>query len=122
MFSLILEEEKELKAQYRIQTENELEARRIAESDMKRYLTMANGLRDRVSILQAELEAREEELKIVQEQRNEWQEDTTKIEAQLNSETARLNARLQKAKDQTQQFEKLVLILEKNNDSLTACN
>ena len=72
--------------------------------------------------MQAELETREEELKIAQEQRNEWQEDTTKIEAQLKSETARLNARLRKAKDQTQPFEKLVLILEKNNDSLTACN
>ena len=89
---------------------------------MKSYLTIANGLRDRVSTLQAELETREEELKMAQEQCNEWQECTTKIEAQLNSETERLNAKLQKAKDQTQRFEKLVLILEKNNDSLTACN
>ena len=89
---------------------------------MKRYLAQTNNLRDRVSTLQSELETQEEELKIAREQCNEWQECTTKIEAQLNSETARLNARLQKAKDQTQQFEKLVLILEKNNDSLTACN
>ena len=72
--SLVLEDEKELKAQYKVQAENELEARRVAKFDMKRYLTLTNSLRDRVSTLQAELETRGEELKIVQEQHSEWQE------------------------------------------------
>ena len=74
----------------------------MTESDMKRYLTLANGLRDRVSTLQAKLETWEEELKIVQEQRSEWQEYITEIDAQLSSRITRLEAGLQQAKDQTQ--------------------
>ena len=66
---LVFEEEKELKARYKVQAENELDARKVAESSMKRYLTLINDLRDRVSTLQAELETRDEELNIVQKQR-----------------------------------------------------
>ena len=120
MANLMLGEEKELKARYKVQAENELDARRVAKSSMKRYLTLINDLRDHVSTLQIELETREEELKIVQKQRSEWQECTTEIEAQLNSEITRFEAGLQKAKDQTLQFEKMVPKLEKNNDSLVA--
>ena len=36
--SLVLEGEKDLKAQYQVQVENELEVRRVVESNMKRYL------------------------------------------------------------------------------------
>ena len=119
---LIIEEEKELKAQYKAQAENEFEARRATESDVKRYLTLANSLGDRISTLQAELETREEELKVVQEQRNEWQEHITEIETQLNSETTRFDAELRRAKEHTRQLKKMVLMLERNNDSLTASN
>ena len=61
---------------------------------MKRYLAQTNNLRNRISTLQAELETQEEELKIVQEQRNEWEECNAEIEAQLNSEITRLDAGL----------------------------
>ena len=85
VISLVLEEEKDLKAQYRVQAESEFEARRVAESNIKRYLAQINNLRDRISTLQAELETQEEELKMVQEQRSEWKECTAEIEVQLNS-------------------------------------
>ena len=120
--SLILEEEKDLKAQYRIQAESELEARRVAESNIERYLAQINDLRDRISTLQDELETQGEELKIVQEQRSKWKEGTAEIKAQLNSEITGLSTELQKTKDQTQQLENMVHILEKNNESLVDSN
>jgi chromosome segregation ATPase len=71
---LTVEEEKSLKTRYQVQAEDEREARRIAESDMKEYLDKINGMRNRVSEIQAELESREEEAKKMQEQFEEWQD------------------------------------------------
>ena len=76
-----------------------MEARRVAKSNMKRYLTQTNDLRDRVYTLQVELETQEEKLKIMQGQRSEWQECTAEIEAQLNFKITGLDVGLQKAKD-----------------------
>ena len=54
--SLVLEEKNDLNARYKIQAENELEARRVPESNMKRYLSLTNDPRNCFTTLQAKLE------------------------------------------------------------------
>ena len=122
---LTIEEERSLRTRYQVQADNEREARRIAESDMKEYLDRINGMRNRVSVIQAELESREEEAKKMQEQFEEWQDYISSLDVQLNTKVAELDIEkeeLQRARKQIQQSEKMVQILEKNNESLTASN
>jgi predicted DsbA family dithiol-disulfide isomerase len=57
---LTIEEERSLRTRYQVQADDEREARRIGESNMKEYLDKINGMRNRVSMIQAELETREE--------------------------------------------------------------
>jgi predicted DsbA family dithiol-disulfide isomerase len=57
---LTIEEERSLRTRYQVQANDEREARRIGESNMKEYLDKINGMRNRVSMIQAELETREE--------------------------------------------------------------
>jgi hypothetical protein len=49
-------EEKNLRAQYIVQTDDKREVRRAVESYMREYLSKANDLRDRVFTIQSELE------------------------------------------------------------------
>jgi len=122
---LTIEEERSLRTRYQVQADNEREARRIAESDMKEYLDRINGMRNRVSVIQAELESREEEAKKMQEQFEEWQDYISSLDVQLNTKVAELDIEkeeLQRARKQIQQSEKMVQILEKNNESLAASN
>jgi chromosome segregation ATPase len=122
---LTIEEERSLRTRYQVQADNEREARRIAESDMKEYLDKINGMRNRVSVIQAELESREEEAKKMQEQFEEWQDYISSLDVQLNTKVAELDIEkeeLQRARKQIQQSEKMVQILEKNNESLAASN
>ncbi|XP_061953586.1 GRIP domain-containing protein RUD3-like [Populus nigra] len=65
---LTIEEEIRLRTRYQMQAEDEREARRATESNMKEYLDKINGMRNRVSVIQAELESREEEAREMQEQ------------------------------------------------------
>jgi len=60
---LTIEEERSLRTRYHVQANDEREAKRIVESDMKEYLDRINGMRNRVSMIQVELESREEEAK-----------------------------------------------------------
>ena len=122
---LTIEEERSLRTRYQVQADNEREARRIAESDMKEYLDRINGMRNRVSVIQAELESREEEAKKMQEQFEEWQDYISSLDVQLNTKVVELDIEkeeLQRARKQIQQSEKMVQILEKNNESLAASN
>ena len=122
---LAIEEEKRLRTRYQMQAEDEREARRLAESDMKEYLDKMNAMRNRVSLIQAELESREEEAKKMQEQFEEWQGHISNLDVQLNTKVAELDIEkeeLQRARKQIQQLEKMVQILEKNNESLAASN
>jgi len=122
---LTIEEERSLRTRYRIQAEDEREARRIAESGMKEYLDKINGMRNRVSDIQAELESREEEARKMQEQFEEWQDYISSLDVQLNTKTTELDIEkeeLQRARKQIQQLEKMVQILEKNNESLAVSN
>jgi len=82
-------------------------------------------MRNRVSVIQAELETREEEAKKMQEQFEEWQDDISSLDVQLNTKVAELDIEkeeLQRARKQIQQLEKMVQILERNNESLAANN
>ena len=122
---LTIEEERSLRTRYQVQADNEREARRIAESDMKEYLDRINGMRNRVSVIQAELESREEEAKKMQEQFEEWQDYISSLDVQLNTKVVELDIEkeeLQRARKQIQQLEKMVQILETNNESLAASN
>jgi chromosome segregation ATPase len=122
---LTIEEERSLRTRYQMQAEDEREARRVAESDMKGYLDKINGMRNRVSVIQAELESREEEAKKMQEQFEEWQDYIISLDVQLNTKVAELDIEkeeLQRARKQIQQLEKMVQILETNNESLAASN
>jgi hypothetical protein len=53
---LTIEEKKNLRAQYMVQTDDKREVRRAVESYMREYLSKANDLRDRVFTIQSELE------------------------------------------------------------------
>ena len=63
-----IEEERSLKARYKAQVNNEREARRAIKSYMRSYQNRVHTSRDQVSIVQSELEFREEELKKLKEQ------------------------------------------------------
>jgi chromosome segregation ATPase len=120
---LAIEEEKRVRTRYQMQAEDEREARRVAEIEMKGYLDKINGMRNRVSVIQAELESREEEAKEMQEQFEEWQDYIISFDAQLNTKVAELDIEkeeLQRARNQIQQLEKMVRILETNNETLDA--
>ena len=67
LVDLTIEEENNLRTRYQVQADDEREARRIAESDMKEYLDKINDMRNRVSMIQAELESQEQEAKKMQE-------------------------------------------------------
>jgi hypothetical protein len=49
--NLTIEEERSLGAQYKIQVDDEREARKAVESDMGEHLSKANSLRDQVSTI-----------------------------------------------------------------------
>jgi hypothetical protein len=122
---LAIEEEKRVRTRYQMQAEDEREARRVAEIEVKGYLDKINGMRNRVSVIQAELESREEEAKEMQEQFEEWQDYIISFDAQLNTKVAELDIEkeeLQRARNQIQQLEKMVRILETNNETLAASN
>jgi chromosome segregation ATPase len=122
---LTIEEERSLRTRYQVQADDEREAKRIAESDMKEYLDRINGMRNRVSVIQAELESREEEAKKIQERFEEWQDYISSLDVQLNTKVVELDIEkeeLQRARKQIQQLEKMVQILETNNESLAASN
>jgi chromosome segregation ATPase len=122
---LTIEEERSLRTRYQVQADDEREAKRIAESDMKEYLDRINGMRNRVSVIQAELESREEEAKKMQERFEEWQDYISSLDVQLNTKVVELDIEkeeLQRARKQIQQLEKMVQILETNNESLAASN
>jgi chromosome segregation ATPase len=122
---LTIEEERSLRTQYQVQADDEREAKRIAESDMKEYLDRINGMRNRVSVIQAELESREEEAKKMQERFEEWQDYISSLDVQLNTKVVELDIEkeeLQRARKQIQQLEKMVQILETNNESLAVSN
>lgn len=74
LIDLIIEEERSLRARYQVQANNEKEARKAVESDIKEYINRANTLRDQVSIIQSQLESWEEEVNKIQEQFKEWQD------------------------------------------------
>jgi chromosome segregation ATPase len=102
---LTIEEERSLRTRYHMQAEDEREARRVAESDMKGYLDKINGMRNRVSVIQAELESQEEEAKRMQEQFEEWQDYMSSLDVQLNTKVAELDIEkeeLQRARKQIQ--------------------
>jgi len=125
LVDLAIEEEKRVRTRYQMQAEGEKEARRVAEIEMKGYLDKINGMRNRVSVIQAELESREEEAKEMQEQFKEWQDYILSFDAQLNTKVAELDIKkeeLQRARNQIQQLEKMVRILETNNETLAASN
>ena len=63
-----IEEERSLRARYKAQVNNEREARRAIKSYMRSYQNRVHTSRDQVSIVQSELEFREEELKKLKEQ------------------------------------------------------
>jgi hypothetical protein len=46
LVDLTIEEERSLRTRYQVQANDEREARRIAESDMKEYLDRINGMRN----------------------------------------------------------------------------
>jgi len=122
---LTIEAERSLRTRYQVQADDEREARRIAESDMKEYLDKINGMRNRVSVIQTELETREEKAKKMQEQFEEWQDYISSLNVQLNTKVVELDIEkeeLQKARKQIQQLEKMVQILETNNELLAASN
>jgi chromosome segregation ATPase len=88
-----------------MQAEDEREARRVAESDMKGYLDKINGMRNRVSVIQAKLESQEEEAKRMQEQFEEWQDYMSSLDVQLNTKVVELDIEkeeLQRARKQIQ--------------------
>jgi Asp-tRNA(Asn)/Glu-tRNA(Gln) amidotransferase C subunit len=58
---------------------------------MKEYLDRINGMRNWVSMIQAELESREEEAKKMQEQFEEWQDYISNLDVQLNTKVAELD-------------------------------
>jgi len=58
---------------------------------MKEYLDRINDMRNRVSVLQAELESREEEARKMQEQFEEWQDYISSLDVQLNTEVVELD-------------------------------
>jgi hypothetical protein len=64
--NLTIEEERSLRAQYKFQDDNEREAKKTVESNMREY-SRANALRDRVSTIQSEMEFREEEVEKMKE-------------------------------------------------------
>jgi len=49
--NLTIEEERSLGAQYKIQVDDEREAKKAVESDMREHLSKANSLRDQVSTI-----------------------------------------------------------------------
>ena len=63
-----------MRAWYHFQANDEREARKVAESDMKGYMDRVNALRDQVYATQAELESRNKEVKKMQEKFEEWQD------------------------------------------------
>lgn len=122
---LIIEEKRSLRAQYQVQAEDEKEAIRVAESDMRGYIDIVNTLRDRVSIIQVELEFRKEKVKKTQEQFEEWQDYINSLNIQLNTKITKLDIEkeeLQRARNQIQQLEKMVQMLERNNKLLVDSN
>jgi len=68
LVNLSIEEERSLRAQYKTQADDEREARKVAESNMREYQNRANALRDQVSIVQSKLEFQKKELKKLKEQ------------------------------------------------------
>jgi FtsZ-binding cell division protein ZapB len=58
---------------------------------MKEYLDKINAIRNRVYVIQAELESREEEAKKMQEQFEEWQDYISSLDVQLITKVAELD-------------------------------
>lgn len=85
LVNLTIKEEKSLKAQYEVQIDDEKKIRKEVVSDMREYLSKATALRGRVSTIQSELESREEEVKEMKEQFEEWQDYISSFDVQLNT-------------------------------------
>lgn len=60
--NLNIKKEGNLRAQYKTQTDDEIEVRRVAKTYIREYQDKVNALMDRVFIVQIELEIQEEEL------------------------------------------------------------
>ena len=77
--NLNIKEEGNLKAQYKTQTDDEIEVRRVAKTYIREYQDKVNALMDRVFIVQIELEIQEEELKKLKWQYQKADEELSEL-------------------------------------------